>query len=116
MKSYTTENGRARKRRLSKMACTSLNNALKRMQSLLHSTSWLTLRALTATSKTLSPWTPNPAPVPPLRAKHQGPIDSWSEPLNWHTKMRHSFRERNHSGEKAILPEISANGCRTHGD
>jgi Transposase. len=30
--------------------------------------------------------------------------------------MEHSFRERNHNGEKEILPEISANGCRTHGD
>src|SRR5467141_4635943 len=40
----------------------------------------------------------------------------WSEPLKWHTKIGHSFRERNHSEEKAILPEISANGCRAHGD
>src|SRR5260370_28011636 len=39
---------------------------------------------------------------------------NWSEPLKWHTKMGHSFRERNHSGEKAILPEISANGRVPH--
>ncbi len=34
-------------------------------------------------------------------------LSSWSEPLKWHTKIGDSFRERNHSGEKEILPEIS---------
>src|SRR5260370_23237927 len=48
--------------------------------------------------------------------KSAGRQTGWSEPLKWHTKMGHSFRERNHSEEKAVLPEISANGCCTHGD
>jgi hypothetical protein len=40
----------------------------------------------------------------------------WSEPLKWHTKLGTVSGKGNTGGEKEILPEISANGCRTDGD
>src|SRR5438552_6634474 len=40
----------------------------------------------------------------------------WSEPLKWHTKLGTVSGKGNTRGEKEILPEISANGCRTDGD
>src|SRR6476620_3331995 len=41
---------------------------------------------------------------------------AWSEPLKWHTKLGTVSGKGNTGGEKEILPEISANGCRTNGD
>jgi hypothetical protein len=40
----------------------------------------------------------------------------WSEPLKWHTKLGTVSGKGNTGGEKEILPEISANGRRAHGD
>jgi hypothetical protein len=36
--------------------------------------------------------------------------NEWSEPLKWHTKLDTVSGKGNHSEEKEILPEISANG------
>ena len=47
-------------------------------------------------------------PVPPKK--------KWSEPLKWHTKLGTVSGKGNTSGEKEILPEISANGCCKDGD
>ena len=41
---------------------------------------------------------------------------AWSEPLNWHTKMGTVSGKGTTGGEETVFPEISANGCRTHGD
>jgi hypothetical protein len=43
-------------------------------------------------------------------------MKKWSEPLKWRTKLGIVSGKGNDSEETAILPEISANGCRTHGD
>src|SRR6267154_1836604 len=40
----------------------------------------------------------------------------WSEPLKWHTILGTVSGKGTTGGEKEILPEISANGCRTDGD
>src|SRR6516162_2041409 len=38
----------------------------------------------------------------------------WSEPLKWHTELGTVSGKGKDSEEKAILPEISADGRRTH--
>ena len=40
----------------------------------------------------------------------------WSEPLKWHTELGTVSGRGNEDEEEAILPEISANSCRAHGD
>jgi len=40
----------------------------------------------------------------------------WSEPLKWHTELATVSGRGTTSGEETLFPEISANGCRTHGD
>jgi len=40
--------------------------------------------------------------------------NKWSEPLKWHTELGTVSGKGKDSEEKAILPEISADGRRTH--
>jgi hypothetical protein len=56
----------------------------------------------------VAPTKSTPVADPPAEAALD--TEKWSDPLNWHKKNGHSFRERNHSEGKTILPEIPADG------
>ena len=42
--------------------------------------------------------------------------DTWNDPLNWHTRDGHTFRERKARAQETVFPEVPAHGCRADGD
>ena len=50
------------------------------------------------------------------RVRREGGEEMWNDPLNWHTRDGHTFRERKGRAQETVFPEVPAHGCRADGD